>query len=219
MARLRSVLEWALILVLLIVIGYFGYTFVFSPPATNTSGLPGGTGGFFQEPLPAPETFTTTKGTWQFTFTSGYSYTAAGKIVGRHEFPAAMPDGIIPLDLAVANGDLLIHDNLEFFTFTMGDRTLKYSYDVPNYAGLTEDYIDEHISNNHLVFLNASLEQEAKQAEVGDCIIVTGKLVDISGVSGGNTFSGRTSTVRNDEYPEGCEVILVDTFTPVRCGS
>ena len=219
MSRLRSLLEWALILVPFVIICFLGYTFLFSPgvSGSGSSGLPDN-GGFTQVPLTSPEVYQTTSGTWDFTLTSGYDYTLAGKVVGRHEFPKTPPDGIIALDLAVANGDLLKNGNLQFFTFTMGDHTLKYSYDVPVYTGLTGEYIDEHISNNHLVFTDPAREDAVKEAEVGDCLIITGKLVDIRGTSGGQTFTGKTSTVRNDEYPEGCEVILVESFTPVSCG-
>ena len=158
-------------------------------------------------------------GNWQFTLTSSYTYTLAGRIVGRHEYPATLPDGIIPLDLAVVNGDLVRKDILSFFTFEMGAHTLKYSYDIPNALGLTEEYIDEHISNNHLVFLNATLENEVKQAPEGSCIIIRGKLVNIRGTSPGKTYSIDTSTVRNDAYPAGCEIILVESYTPVNCGN
>ena len=219
MVRLRTLLEWTIIIVPLIIIGFLAFSFISGagPHADQPSGLPGGNGGFFQSPLFPPQQFTKNVGDWHFTFPASYSYTLAGKVVGRHEYPARMPDGIISLDLAVVNGDLLLPGMLSYFTITMGDRTLKYSYDVPLYTGLTEEYIDEHISNNHLVFLDPAIERDVKDAEVGSCLIITGKLVDIRGTSSGKTYSGNTSTVRNDSYPAGCEIILVESFTPVRC--
>ncbi|NMB79158.1 MAG: hypothetical protein GYA23_08700 [Methanomicrobiales archaeon] len=218
MSRFRSLLEWAIIIVPLVIVVILGYHFLFSAPAAVPSGLPGN-GGFFQVPLDAPQVYTKQSGTWQFTLTANHAYTLAGKVVGRHEYPPALPDGIIALDLAVANGDLLINDNLHYFTFRMGDRTLEYSYDVPAYAGLTEAYIDEHISNSHLVFLDPALEAQVKSAKPGDCIILKGKLVDIEGSSTGLRYRAHTSTVRTDQYPEGCEVILVESFQPVSCGT
>ena len=219
MVRLRTLLEWTIIIVPLIIIGFLAFSFISGagPHADQPSGLPGDNGGFFQSPLFPPQQFTKNVGDWHFTFPASYSYTLAGKVVGRHEYPARMPDGIISLDLAVVNGDLLLPGMLSYFTITMGDRTLKYSYDVPLYTGLTEEYIDEHISNNHLVFLDPAIERDVKDAEVGSCLIITGKLVDIRGTSSGKTYSGNTSTVRNDSYPAGCEIILVESFTPVRC--
>jgi hypothetical protein len=216
--RLKTLLEWVVILVPIFIIGFLAYNFVFgtSSASAEQSGLPDN-GGFFQTPLSSPQQFSKISGDWQFTLISRYAYVLAGKVVGRHEYPSALPDSIIPLDIAVANGDLLKPDMLSYFTFTMGDHTLRYSYDVPNWTGLTEDYIDEHISNNHLVFLNSTLESEVKNAPVGSCLIITGNLVDIRGSSSGSQYLVDTSTVRNDSYPAGCEIILVNSFTPVRC--
>jgi len=219
MSRLRSLLEWLVILIPLLIIGFLVINVISGNgmPAAEPSGLPGN-GGFFQVPLPAPQQYTKTAGDWQFTLTSNYAYTLAGKVVGRHEYPATLPEGIIPLDLAVVNGDLMRTDILPYFTFTMGARTLKYSYDIPTFTGLTEEYIDEHISNNHLVFLNTTLESEVKRAPVGSCLIIKGKLVDINGISPGSRYFVNTSTVRNDTYPAGCEIILAESYTRVNCG-
>jgi len=219
MSRFRTMLEWTAILVPLLVIGLLVFWFFFGAGIHQPSGLPDGNGGFYQTPISPPQQFSTTVGDWQFTFPSSYSYTLAGKVVGRHEYPSTMPDGIIPLDLAVVNGDLLKPGMLSFFTITMGYHTLEYSYDVPNYTGLTEEYIDEHISNNHLLFLDPLLETEVMKAEVGSCLIIRGNLVDIRGSSPSRLYLANTSTVRDDSYPAGCEVILVTSYTPVSCGS
>jgi len=218
MTLLRSLLEWALILVPLIVIGFLGYNFLFGAgvPPEESSGLPGN-GGFFQVPLSSPLQYSKNAGIWQFSLTANNAYTLAGRVVGRHEYPATMPDGVIALDLAVANGDLLANNNLQYFTFTMGDRTLEYNYDVPTYTGLTEEYIDEHISNNHLVFCDPALETAVKSVKVGDCVIIKGKLVDIRGTSPKTLYLVNTSTVRNDAYPAGCEIILVEMYQQVSC--
>ena len=216
--RLRTLAEWLVILIPVLIIGFLIFSFVSGSPSTGSSGMPGN-GGFFQTPLPAPQQYTKTTGDWKFSMTSNFAYTLEGKVVGRHEYPATMPDGIVPLDLAVVNGDLLGPGILSYFTFTMGDHTLEYSYDVPNYTGLTEDYIDEHISNNHLVFLNDTLESGIKGSPVGSCLIISGKLVDIRGNSRSSEYLVKTSTVRNDSYPEGCEIILVESYIPVSCGN
>jgi hypothetical protein len=218
MSRLRTLAEWSAILIPFIIIVFLAYQFVFGGPAIPPSGLPDTTGGFYQIPFSPPQQFTKNIGDWRFTLTSSHTYILAGRIVDRHEYPATLPDGIIPLDLAVVNGDLVRKDILSFFTFEMGFHTLKYSYDIPNALGLTEEYIDEHISNNHLVFLNSTLEKEVKLAPEGSCMIIRGRLVDIRGTSPEKLFIINTSIVRDDEYPEGCEIIVVESYTKVNCG-
>jgi hypothetical protein len=219
-SRLRTILEWTVILVVLITVGFLIFNLISGggTPVPEPSGLPGN-GGFFQVPLASPQQYTRNVGDWRFTLTSHYAYTLAGKIVGRHEYPETMPDGIIPLDIAVVSGELARPDILPYFTFTMGDRTLEYTYDVPLSTGLTEEYIDEHISNNHLVFRNATLQSEVKNATVGSCLILKGKLVDVQGSSANLRYVINTSTVRNDVYPAGCEIILAESFLPVSCGT
>ncbi len=217
MSRTRTILQWVLIIGVIAVLGYFGYSFLFgsATPATS-SGLPNN-GGFFQVPVASPLVYSKEAPPWKFTLTANNAYTLAGRVVGRHEYPATLPDGIIPLDLAVANGDLLANNNLQYFQFTMGDHTLQYTYDVPTYTGLTEEYIDEHISNSHLVFLDPALESQVKAVREGDCLIIKGKLVDINGISPQKGYIMKTSTVRNDEYPAGCEIILVESFEKRTC--
>ena len=218
MPRLRTLLESAVILIPLLAAGLIVYFLFFSGPAIPPSGLPDTTGGFYQSPISPPQKFIRTLGNWQYTLTSSYRYILAGRIVGRHEYPATPPAGIIALDLAVVNGELVRKDILPFFLFEMGDHTPKDSYDIPTALGLTEEYIDEHISNNHLVFLNGTLENEVKNVPEGSCVIITGNLIDIRGSSSGKQYLMNTSTVRDDEYPAGCEIILVDSFTRVSCG-
>ena len=68
MPRLRTLLEWSVILIPLIIIGFLAYNFVFSGPAVPPSGLPDTTGGFYQSPI-SPQQYTKTMGNWQYTLT------------------------------------------------------------------------------------------------------------------------------------------------------
>ena len=63
--------------------------------------------------------------------------------------------------------------------------------------------------------MNISVEQVPE----GSCIIIRGRLVDINGTSPEKKYIVNTSTVRNDAYPAGCEIILVESYTPVNCGN
>jgi hypothetical protein len=227
MVRIRTLLEWLVILVPVMIAIWLVFTLAtgsglpFMSPADQQdgqSGLPGGLGGLYQDPLPEPLTFSKTMGDWQYTLTSRFRYVIAGKIVAQKTYPEYDHKRIIPLDVSVVTGDLVTPESLQYFRFSLADRSLTYSYEVPEYTGLTELYIDEHISNNHLAFLNETLRSEVAGAAVGDCIVIHGYLVDINGQrSNGEHFTLPTSTIRTDSYPEGCEVVLVTAFEKVRC--
>jgi energy-coupling factor transporter transmembrane protein EcfT len=85
MSRIRTLLEWTVILVPLFIAGVLVFWFTSGAGTHQSSGLPDGTGGFFQGPLSPPQQFTKNVGDWQFSLPSSYTYTLAGKIVGRHE--------------------------------------------------------------------------------------------------------------------------------------
>jgi len=205
-------------IVALVIILIFGYSILLGSTASSVaySKLPNN-GGFYQESLPKTFEYRKTSGDWTFTFTSNNAYTLSGKVIGKHEYPPTMPNGIIPLDLAIANGDLLKPEILSYFTFAMGENSLEYTYDIPASTGLTEKYIDEHIGLNRLVFLDSAIENKVKNVETGDCLIITGKLIDIKGESPQKLFSISTSTTRNDFYPTGAEIVLVESYNPVSC--
>ena len=70
MSRLRTLLEWTVILVVFLVIGFLAWSFFFGAGTSTAraSGLPDGTGGFYQSQLSPPQQFTKDVGGWQFTF-------------------------------------------------------------------------------------------------------------------------------------------------------
>ncbi|MEI8331199.1 MAG: hypothetical protein WCF90_06060 [Methanomicrobiales archaeon] len=185
MPRLGTILKWLVILIPFVIIGILTFTVIAGRgmPAHEPSGF-SGNGRFFEVPLSTLQQYTDFEGNWKFTLTSRYVCTLIGIVVGRHEYSATRPDGIIPLDLAVVNWDLIKTDLLSYFKFTMGSHTLQYSYEIPTFTGFTEQNIDEYISNSLLVFLNKTLENEVKRVQVGDCLIIKkicGRLGRING--------------------------------------
>lgn len=175
--------------------------------------------GLYQESLPLPQTFSTRIADWDYILTARYRYTIIAKAIGKREYLDFGPDRISPMDIAVATGDIIKPENFEYFTFTQGNRNFFYSYRYP--AGvktLSKTYADEHMSNNHLVFLDESIHTAARRIAVGDCIRITGYLVDIHGTrDNGESYFRLTSITRSDSYPAGCEVVLVETITPLSC--
>jgi len=111
MPRLRTLLEWSAILIPVLIIGFFLVTVVFRLSRGLPSGLPGN-GVSSQVPLAPTQQYSSPRRR-SFTLRSGLCLYPCRKVVGRL---AIMNHArrYIPIDLAVANGDLLTNNNLQF---------------------------------------------------------------------------------------------------------
>lgn len=224
--RLSSLGQWLLLLVpfiaLILIFFWFagpGLPFIGGAAASTlaTGGI--GEGELTQEPLDKPLVFSRDMNGWKYTFTANYRYTIRAKIVGIQEYAENGGDRITPMDLAVAYGDVIKPEYLQYFTFTMGDRQLSTTVEYPKYISmLPDEYWFSHVTNNHLVFSDETALLAARGSTPGECVDIRGYLVDITGKSpGGSTYTRTTSTSRTDEYPAGCEVVYVESFTTIPC--
>ena len=181
------------------------------------SGL--GYGGFYQDYLSSPQSFERRIGEWTFTINPVFKYTVVGKVIGKDEYPLVAADALAPMDLAIANGDILSPDLFSRFTFSKTPRHYHYQYYFP--AGtrqLSSSYISEHISNNHMIFANDAVYTTAKTVMVGDFIRMTGYLTTVNGKTpDGRTYFQGTSTTRTDTGEGACEVMYVESIEKFSC--
>jgi hypothetical protein len=225
MRSLGTIGEWLVILlplagILLVILGIagvievpFGFGF---PNAAKDS--PGG-GNLTQEPLVSPEVFNLTIADWHYTLTAKHRYTIQAKVVAIRAYSDSGFEQIVPVDFAVAYGDVLKPEYFPYFSFAIKDRKLLTTVTYPEYVRmLPDDYWFSHTSNNHLVFASPEIRQAAGTVAVGDCITAQGYLVDISGYNDPSiVYNLKTSTSRFDEYPGGCEVVLVESLQKSSC--
>jgi len=223
--RLSSVGQWLLIIAPFIAIGLLflwltgGITL---PGSTGASAMPEsgiGEGEITQVPLEKPLIFTRNMNGWRYTLTADFQYIIRAKIVGKKEYSETGGDQITPMDLATAYGDVIKPAYFPYFSFAMGNRQLSTTVDYPKYVSmLPDDYWFSHVTNNHLVFADETSHAAAHNGQVGDCVVIKGYLVDISGQGPrGEMYMRTTSTSRTDEYPAGCEVVYVESFTTTSC--
>jgi hypothetical protein len=223
--RLGTFGEWLVILIplvciLLVILGIGGVIAV--PFVSGSSGSAKdsiGSGNLTQEPLEQPRVFHRTAGDWQYTLNAKYHYTIQAKVVGIQNYSDTGFEQIVPVDFAVAYGDVLKPEYFPYFSFAVNDRKLLTTVTYPDYIRmLPDDYWFSHISNNHLVFASPDLRKTAGTIAVGDCITARGYLVDISGYRDPSVvYSLKTSTSRFDEYPGGCEVVYVESLQKNSC--
>ena len=224
--RLSSLGRWLLLLVplvavVLLIFWFTGTAFPFtgSPAASAPVARGIGEGELTQELLGAPYTFSRDMIGWKYTFTAKYRYTILAKIVGIQEYAENSGDQITPMDLAIAYGDVIRPEYLQYFTFRMGDRQLSTTVEYPKYISmLPDEYWFSHVTNNHLVFADAAGRAAAFNSTPGECIGIQEYLIDISGRGpNGETYTRTTSISRTDEYPAGCEVVYVESFRTLPC--
>lgn len=231
--KVSTLLEWGAVFVIFLVailgvssIDGFTQFGIFNPSipdpgisysSLNCSEL--GLGGFYQEPLSASQAFQKQVDDWTFTIQPLFRYTIAGKIVGKGEHTQGATDMLAPMDLVIVNGDIIRPELFQYFTFEKIPRHYRYHYYFPQgVKGLSQQYINEHISNSHLIFASESVYALAKTAGIGDYIVISGYLVTVTGNTGdGRTFHQGTSTTRSDLGEGACEVVYVESIEKKRC--
>jgi len=226
--RIPSYIPWLAIILLCAAVVWFllgpvlGFGSVIPDPAqaviTSGSLGPGG-GGLYQEQLPVPVVFNTSLGDWNYTITAQYRYTIIAMVVTRRDYTGQGADQITPVDFGIACCDVIRPENFQYFTFSADFRKPIFTYRYPpGSVPLPVWYVQRFISNNHLVFLNDSVYKLAQAVQAGDCVVIRGYLVDITGTTeSGGTYSRSTSVIRNDAYLTGCETVLVESLTKVKC--
>jgi hypothetical protein len=176
-------------------------------------------GGFYQDDLTAPQPITRQVDDVTFTLQPLYRYRIVGKIVGKDKYSATPLDRLGPMDLTIANGDLIRPEILSHFTVQKYPRHFRYLSFFP--AGTkppSQLYTTEHISNNHLIFADDTVYSVAGTAGVGDLVEISGYLVTVSGTSPtGWTYTWGTSTTRSDLGEKSCELVYVETFRKYTC--
>lgn len=231
--RVSTLLQWGaialvFIITILAVLGIAGFAVSggsgFSDPAAETTagtaacrGL--GYGGFYQDYLSSPLSFERRIGEWTFIIKPVFQYTVVGRVVGKDEYPLVAADALAPMDLAIANGDILSPDLFSRFTFSKTSRHYHYQYYFPiGTRQLSSSYINEHISNNHMIFANDAVYATAKTVTVGDFVRMTGYLATINGKTpDGRAYFQGTSTTRTDTGEGACEVMYVESIEKIPC--
>ena len=177
-------------------------------------------GGFFQEPLSGSRPITRQVDEWTFSISPQFRYTIIGRIVGKDTYSGGPENTLLPMDLTIANGDIIRPEIFRYFTFQKTPRHYLYSYYAP--AGsprISQQYAVEHTSNNHLIFANESLHQAAESLKVGDSVSIQGYLVTISGQTRDKrgTYYHGTSTIRTDQGEGACETVYVESLERLNC--
>jgi len=227
--RVSTLLEWsvliAVFIVALLALQWIVTMAVAGPPLLTARDDPGTAqgcadlGGFYQDPIGSESPISRQVGTVAFTLQPLYRYRIVGKVVGKDEYSASPLDQLGPMDLTIANGDVIRPEILSHVTIRKYPRHFTFQYFFP--AGtdpLSSQYVNEHISNNHLIFADDSAYSVAKSVDIGDMVEISGYLVSVSGKgSDRSTYTWTTSTTRSDMGEHACEIVYVTSFRKYVC--
>jgi hypothetical protein len=119
-----------------------------------------------------------------------------------------MRSRLCPMDLGLGWKEMGDPQVDEWITWwNQSDRTLHFSWEiVPPYS---YEYINAHISNNHVIPATRNLEAALKSLKHNDSVHLEGLLVDAHMKLLGMEFRVYTSLQRNDGGDGACETFYV----------
>ena len=139
-----------------------------------------------------------------------YAYEIEGLAVHTRRYFGLidMGNAISPMDVGLVWGRVAEMNKQMNINWGHGERYLKIedvdAKDLMAVGGV--DYLNTHLSNNHLIPADSSVRRKVKKIRRGDHIKIKGYLVSVYGKRWGREYTWDSSTTRNDN---GCEVIYV----------
>lgn len=229
----------ALVIISLLIIGSCGLEYLLSPIVPDVIGI-------INDPTGAQQVtflfnrkeFTKEIAGYNFTIIAKAKYTLTGKVVAIDEYdlefdslkdqaefmdettgsmnPPNVWDLLLPMDFTIVWGKIIDPYYYKYFEFGHGYRCseAKWRYEPGN--DLSKNYIIKHHSNNHLLFANESIHNDAKKVEVGDIVVIEGHLVYVYAnriSDGAELGEWRSSINRYDPGYRACETIYVEKIT------
>ncbi|MEA2016639.1 MAG: hypothetical protein U9O59_08095 [Actinomycetota bacterium] len=153
-----------------------------------------------------------------------YDYEISGLVIGRMNyqiFSINKYTSLFPIDLCLIWGNNVANKVYQ-------DKRVKFKQDSRwcwvRWNGDAAFNLNE-FSNNHLFTREKDLSDEAKKINRGDQITIKGKLVNIiaapleDGISGQNTITWKSSTIREDDGKGACEIIYVEDIEVLKKGN
>lgn len=170
------------------------------------------------------ESFTVNKYGVNIEITKLASYDITGKVEALKDFSSNflanffsfnahdMSNYISPRDLTLTWGELALDENSDSIranqSLLNGQRVVVYAYTNELLKKYGEEFIQSHLSNNHIITLNDDLKRQLMKIKVTDIVRIKGYLVDVK-CSNGWTW-GPSSLVRNDHGLHSCEIFYAE---------
>ena len=166
-----------------------------------------------QTDIPEAEATPIKRKDWFFTWTilPRAQYQISARVLVNQEYSSNIFDmrsRLCPLDIGLAwmdLGDPIVDKQITWWN--QSDRTLHFSWELaPPYS---YEYINAHVSNNHVIPATGNLEAALKTLKRNDIVRMEGLLVDAHTKFLGMEYSVNTSMQREDTGQGACETFYV----------
>jgi hypothetical protein len=133
-------------------------------------------------------------------------YSITGQLVSKNRYVNGFMSDLSPWDYALAWGQTDTYiDQLRF------QQMVRFCLFEPKKGAVVDfNYVNSHISNNHLIPATKNIRRALALAKKGDIVKLDGYLVNVEAGKNGQTVAGwNTSTTRTDTGNGACEIIYV----------
>jgi hypothetical protein len=143
----------------------------------------------------------------EFTLAMVVRYDISGEVVCKQRFTRGWSAKIAQYDLTLCWGKITEDYVRKHIAFSHHGRWYHYRYtgDCP----VSNQYIIEHTSNNHIVPANENVSRAIGSIRTNTPVRLWGFLVDIHGVFKDNPYWWYTSRIRTDTGAHSCEILYV----------
>lgn len=133
-------------------------------------------------------------------------YTIDGQLVSKKRYLHGFMNELAPYDFALTWGDMPKH--LNQIKFSQSSRFCLYK--MKKNAKVDPKYVQNHMSNNHLIPASNNIKKAMRKARKGDLIRIEGHLVHVETSKAGRMISSWNSSVTREDTGDGaCEIIYV----------
>ena len=136
-----------------------------------------------------------------------YDYKMTAMVMSRYNYDWGWDGNLVPVDLALAWGDLPKTEYTEKVQYWQSGRWYYYRYkDFP----LGKSYIISHSANNHILPANETIKEALRKLEKRRIVRLEGYLINLEGNVKGKKVTWTTSETREDSGDHSCELFYVN---------
>jgi len=134
-------------------------------------------------------------------------YSISGIAVSTQRYYSDWGSNVSPIDIAIIWGELVISENRAYISYSQSNRWVYFEWKAG--CPVDQSYIEAHVSNTHAIPANDTVRAALLSIKKNEMVVLTGKLVSVSGNWKNEPVLWESSLVRTDAGDGACEVMYV----------